>query len=37
MEELQQTTPLVLDMAIRNGWRFTPRVHIELFGSKPGV
>ncbi|GAO31410.1 7-carboxy-7-deazaguanine synthase QueE [Geofilum rubicundum] len=36
-EELQQTTPMVLEMAIRNGWRFTPRVHIDLFGSKPGV
>jgi hypothetical protein len=35
-EELQQTTPMVLEMAIRNGWRFTPRVHIDLFGSKPG-
>ncbi|MCA1745740.1 MAG: 7-carboxy-7-deazaguanine synthase QueE [Bacteroidales bacterium] len=36
-EELQQTTPMVLEMAIRNGWRYTPRVHIDLFGSKPGV
>lgn len=36
-KELQQTTPMVLEVAIRNGWRFTPRVHIDLFGSKSGV
>jgi 7-carboxy-7-deazaguanine synthase len=36
-DELRQTTSMVLEMAIRNGWRFTPRVHIDLFGSKPGV
>ncbi|WP_132434961.1 7-carboxy-7-deazaguanine synthase QueE [Natronoflexus pectinivorans] len=36
-EELKQTTPLTLEMAIRNGWRFTPRVHIDIFGCKPGV
>ncbi|WP_044118015.1 7-carboxy-7-deazaguanine synthase QueE [Alkaliflexus imshenetskii] len=35
--ELQQTTPMVLEMAIRNGWRFTQRVHIDLFGAKAGV
>lgn len=35
--ELQQTTQMVLEMAIRNGWRFTQRVHIDLFGAKAGV
>lgn len=36
-EELLQTSKLVMEMAIRNGWRYTPRIHIELFGSKAGV
>ncbi|WP_430809306.1 MULTISPECIES: 7-carboxy-7-deazaguanine synthase QueE [unclassified Carboxylicivirga] len=36
-EEIAQSSPLVLDMAIAKGWRFSPRVHIELFGSKSGV
>ncbi len=36
-EEIAQSSPLVLEMAIRHGWRFSPRVHIELFGSKSGV
>ncbi len=37
VEELHQSSPLVLEMAIANGWRFTPRIHIELFGAKIGV
>ncbi len=36
-DELKKTTPMVLEMAIRNGWRYTSRIHIDLFGSKPGV
>jgi 7-carboxy-7-deazaguanine synthase len=36
-EEIAKSSPLVLGMAIQNGWRFCPRVHIELFGSKSGV
>ncbi len=36
-EEVTQSSPLVLKMAIANGWRFCPRVHIDLFGSKSGV
>jgi 7-carboxy-7-deazaguanine synthase len=36
-EELLQTSKLVMEMAIRKGWRYTPRIHIELFGSKAGV
>ncbi|MCU4156920.1 7-carboxy-7-deazaguanine synthase QueE [Carboxylicivirga sp. A043] len=35
--EVSRSSPMVLDMAIANGWRFSPRVHIELFGSKSGV
>lgn len=36
-EELCQTTKMVMEMAIRHGWRYAPRIHIELFGAKPGV
>ncbi len=36
-EELKTTSKMVLAMAIKNGWRFAPRLHIELFGSKAGV
>jgi 7-carboxy-7-deazaguanine synthase len=35
--ELQQTTTTVLEMAVRNSWRFAPRLHIALFGNKEGV
>ncbi|MBK3518428.1 7-carboxy-7-deazaguanine synthase QueE [Carboxylicivirga marina] len=35
--EISRSSPMVLKMAIENGWRFSPRVHIELFGSKSGV
>lgn len=37
MYELKITSKMVLEMAIQNGWRYAPRVHIELFGSKAGV
>lgn len=37
MEELKKTSKMVLEMAIQNGWRYAPRVHIELFGSIAGV
>lgn len=36
-EELDQTIPIALQMAITNGWVYTPRVHIEIFGCKMGV
>ncbi len=36
-EELAKTTTLTLSMAIRNGWRFTSRIHIDIFGTKMGV
>lgn len=36
-EELSKTCGLVLDACIENGWRYAPRMHIELFGDKPGV
>jgi len=36
-EELEQSIPLVLNMCIQNGWKYTPRIHIDIFGSKQGV
>lgn len=36
-EEIAKSAPLVLEMSIANGWRYSPRVHIDLFGSKQGV
>ncbi len=35
--ELNETTCIALDMAVRNGWRFASRLHIDLFGNKEGV
>ena len=32
--QLKLSTPLAVNMAIRNGWRFGPRLHISLFGNK---
>lgn len=36
-EELEQTSKMVMEMAIRRGWRYAPRIHIDLFGAKIGV
>ncbi len=36
-EELAQTSKIALEMAIIKGWRYSPRIHIDLFGSKIGV
>lgn len=36
-EELKSTSCMVAEMAIKNGWRFAPRLHIDLFGPKAGV
>ena len=36
-EELKHFTPVALEMAIKNGWRFSPRMHIELFSANTGV
>jgi len=36
-KELAETSKMVLEMAIKNGWRYAPRLHIDLFGSKAGV
>ena len=34
---LNNTTLLTANLAIQNGWRFTPRLHIDLFNDKRGV
>jgi len=36
-EELKIFTPVALEMAITNGWRFSPRMHIQLFNERLGV
>lgn len=36
-EEIAQSAPVAMQMAIANGWRYCPRVHVDLFGSKQGV
>lgn len=36
-ELLAKTSSVVLDMVIRNGWRFCYRLHVALFGGKKGV
>ncbi len=35
--ELKQTESFCLKACLKNGWRFSPRYHIELFGNKHGV
>ncbi len=37
LDELSQTSKIVMEMAIQRGWRYAPRIHIDLFGSKAGV
>jgi 7-carboxy-7-deazaguanine synthase len=36
-EQIVQSNPIVLKMSIQNGWKYTPRIHIDIFGSKQGV
>ncbi|TKG96074.1 7-carboxy-7-deazaguanine synthase QueE [Puteibacter caeruleilacunae] len=36
-EEIGQSVSPAIEMSIRNGWRYTPRLHIDLFGNKEGV
>lgn len=35
--EIEESNKAALQMAIKNGWRYTPRLHIDLFGDKEGV
>lgn len=34
---LIQSTHVAAQMAIKNGWRFTPRLQVDLYGNKSGV
>ncbi len=36
-EELLKSARLTMEMAVRNGWRYSPRIHIDLFGNRHGV
>lgn len=36
-EELQRNSRLCGDICLRQGWHFTPRAHIELYGNVPGT
>lgn len=36
-EQIAKSNPIVLQMCIQNGWKYTPRIHIDIFGSKQGV
>lgn len=36
-DELTKTTSMAVEMSVRNGWRFSNRLHISLFGSRTGV
>ena len=36
-DELKTTSAMVLEMAIKNGWRYAPRIHIDMFGAIVGV
>ena len=37
VKELEQTSPIAFEMAVKNGWRFSPRLHINLFNNKSKV
>lgn len=36
-EEIAVNSHIAVPMAIRNGWRYTPRLHITMFGNREGV
>ena len=36
-EELHEKSKWVVEACIENGWRFTPRLHIDIFGNKVGL
>lgn len=35
-EQLKRTTPFAVAFAVKHGWRFSPRLHIALWGNTPG-
>lgn len=36
-EELLKSSRMTAKIAIENGWNYTPRLQVDLFGNKPGV
>lgn len=32
--ELQRTAPIAAQLAVKNGWRYTPRLHVDLWNNK---
>lgn len=36
-QQINLSSKAALNMAVRNGWRFSPRLHINLFGNREGV
>ncbi len=36
-EQIEKSNPIVLKMCLENGWKYSPRIHIALFGTKRGV
>lgn len=36
-KQIEKSNPLVLQMCLQHGWKYSPRIHIEIFGSKQGV
>ena len=37
IKDLEQTSLIAFEMAVKNGWRFSPRLHINLFNNKSCV
>ena len=36
-KEMRQTAEMAVEVCIRNGWRYSPRLHIDIFGNKEGI
>lgn len=36
-EKTAEHTDIAVKMALRNGWRFAPRIHLDVFGDKAGT
>jgi organic radical activating enzyme len=36
-EELEKNAPFVFEFCLKNGFRYSDRIHIRLFGKKKGV
>lgn len=33
-EELQRSAPIAAELAVKNGWRYSPRLHVDLWNNK---